>query len=336
MNGNGPEDELRQAFQGKRALVTGGLGFIGSNLARRLAALGSEVLVVDALFPEQGGNRFNLADADKGKIAIEIADLRDTPLDRLVDGRDYLFSLAGQTSHQGSMEAPLDDLDLNCRVALALLEACRRKAPGISVVYTSTRQLYGKPRSLPVDETHPISPPDINAIHKLAAEQYHLLYRRVYGVKSSILRLTNTYGPRMRVKDARQTFIGIWLRALAEGKPFEVWEGGQKRDFTYASDMVEALLLAASHPKAQGEVFNIGGGGAVTLKNLADRLIEAFGGGSYVLKEFPAERKRIDIGDYEADDRKFREASGWAPRVSLDEGLKRTLDYYRAHLAHYL
>ena len=336
MNGNGSEDELRQAFQGKRALVTGGLGFIGSNLARRLAGLGADVLVVDALFPEQGGNRFNLADAAGGKLAIEIADLRTAPLDRLVDGRDYLFSLAGQTSHQGSMEAPLEDLDLNCRVALALLEACRRKAPGISVVYSSTRQLYGKPRFLPVDESHPIAPPDINAIHKFAAEQYHLLYRRVYGIRSSVLRLTNTYGPRMRVKDARQTFIGIWLRALAEGKPFEVWEGGQKRDFTYADDMVEALLLAVSHPKAQGEVFNIGGGGSVTLKNLADRLIAAHGGGRYVLKEFPAERKRIDIGDYEADDRKFRAATGWAPRVSLDDGLKRTLDYYRVHLAHYL
>jgi UDP-glucose 4-epimerase len=330
------ESDLRGAFQGKRALIAGGLGFIGSTLARRLAGLGAEVLAVDALLPGQGGNRFNLADAEGKTLAVEIIDLRQGQLDRLVAGRDFLFNLAGQQSHQGSMDAPLDDLDLNCRVALSLLEACRRAAPGITAVYTSTRQVYGKPRALPVDESHPLAPVDINGIHKLAGETYHLLYQRLYGIKSAVLRLTNTYGPRMRVKDARQTFIGLWLRNLVEGQPFEVWEGAQLRDFTYVDDAVNALLLAACEPKAQGAAFNLGGDGALSLRELADKLVAAHGGGSYVLKQFPPERKRIDIGDYQADDRRFRAASGWAPRVPLEEGLKRTLDYYRAHLAHYL
>jgi len=330
------ESDLRKAFQGRRALVAGGLGFIGSTLARRLAGLGAEVLAVDALLPDQGGNRFNLAGAEDKSLAVEILDLRQGHLDRLVAGRDFLFNLAGQQSHQGSMDAPLEDLDLNCRVALSLLEACRRESPGVTAVYTSTRQVYGKPRSLPVDESHPLAPVDINGIHKLAGENYHLLYHRLYGLKAAVLRLTNTYGPRMRVTDARQTFIGLWLRALVEGKPFEVWEGGQLRDFTYVDDAVEALLLAACQPKAQGQAFNLGGGGAVSLKALADTLVAVHGGGSYALKQFPPERKRIDIGDYQTDDRRFRQASGWEPRVPLEEGLKRSIDYYRAYLAHYL
>jgi len=330
------ESDLQGAFRGKRALVAGGLGFIGSTLARRLAGLGAEVLAADALLPDQGGNRFNLAGAEGKNLAVEILDLRQGHLDRLVQGRDFLFNLAGQQSHLGSMDAPLDDLDLNCRVALALLEACRKSAPGMTVVYTSTRQVYGKPRSLPVDESHPLAPVDINGIHKLAGEQYHLLYRRVYGIRSSVLRLTNTYGPRMRVKDARQTFIGLWLRDLIEGKPFEVWEGAGLRDFTYVDDAVEALLLAACQPKAQGQAFNLGGGAALSLKDLAGKLVAGFGGGGYALKQFPPERKRIDIGDYQADDRRFRAASGWEPRVPLEEGLKRSLDYYRVNLAHYL
>ena len=330
------ESALREAFQGKRAVIAGGLGFIGSNLARRLAGLGAQVLAVDALLPEQGGNRFNLADAAGDRLAVEILDLRNESLERLVEGRDFLFNLAGQQSHQGSMDAPLDDFDLNCRVALSLLEACRSKAPGIAVVYTSTRQVYGKPRSLPVDESHPLAPVDVNGIHKLAGENYHLLYHRLHGLKTAVLRLTNTYGPRMRVKDARQTFIGVWLRNLVEGKPFEVWDGAQLRDFTYVDDAVEALLLAACQPKAQGETFNLGGDGAISLKDLADRLVAVHGGGTYALKQFPPARKRIDIGDYQADDRRFRDASGWTPRVPLAEGLKRALDYYRANLAHYL
>lgn len=329
------ETTLRAAYAGARAIVAGGLGFIGSNLARRLGTLGADVLVVDALPPDLGGNRHNL-DGAQGRIAVEIADLRTADIAPFVAGRQYLFNLAAQTSHQGSMDAPLDDLDLNCRVALRLLEACRKASPTVAVVFASTRQVYGRPNYLPVDERHPVAPVDVNGVHKLAAEAYHTLYRKVYGVKSSVLRLTNTYGPRMRIKDAHQTFLGVWLRAVLEGRRFEVWEGEQLRDLTYVDDAVDALLLAGAAPKAEGGVFNIGGGRRVALKHLAKTLVAVHGGGDYSIEPFPATRKRIDIGDYHADDRLFRRITGWKPRVALKDGLARTLDYYRGNLAPYL
>jgi len=329
------EKALRAAYAGARVTVAGGLGFIGSNLARRLGTLSADVLVVDALLPELGGNRHNL-DGAQGHIAVEIADLRTADVAPFITGRQYLFNLAAQTSHQGSMDAPFDDLDLNCRVALRLLDACHKAAPAIGVVFASTRQVYGKPNYLPVDERHPLAPVDVNGIHKLAAEAYHTLYRNVYGVRSSVLRLTNTYGPRMRIKDARQTFLGVWVRAVLEGRRFEVWEGEQLRDLTYVDDAVDALLLAAMTAKAEGGIFNIGGGRRVALKRLADALVAAHGGGGYSIEPFPATRKRIDIGDYHADDRRFRRITGWKPRVVLKDGLARTLDYYRRNLAAYL
>jgi len=329
------EERLRAAFAGARVAIAGGLGFIGSNLARRLGDLGAEVLVVDALLPDLGGNRHNL-DGARGRIAVEIADLRASDTIPFVEGREYLFNLAGQTSHQGSMESPFDDLDLNCRVALRLLEACRKVAPEIFVVFASTRQVYGKPRYLPVDEQHPLAPVDVNGIHKLAAEAYHTLYREVYGIKSSVLRLTNTYGPRMRIKDARQTFLGVWLRAVLEERPLEVWDGEQLRDLTYVDDAVDALLLAAAVPETDGGAFNIGGGRRIALKRLADALIAANGGGDYTIEPFPDARKRIDIGDYHADDRLFRRITGWKPRVALKDGLVRSLEYYRDNLAAYV
>ncbi len=328
-------ERLRAAFAGARVMIAGGLGFIGSNLARRLGELGAEVLVVDALLPDTGANRSNLEGA-RGRIAVEVADLRDADCVPFVEGRDYLFNLAGQTSHQGSMDAPLDDLDLNCRAALRLLEACRKSAAEITVVFASTRQVYGRPHYLPVDERHPLAPVDVNGIHKLAAEAYHALYRDVYGIKSVVLRLTNTYGPRMRIKDARQTFLGVWLRAALEGRVFEVWEGEQLRDLTYVDDAVEALLLAGAVPEAEGGAFNIGGGRRIALKRLAETLVAVNGGGRYTIEPFPVVRKRIDIGDYHADDRLFRGMTGWKPRVALKDGLARTLDYYRGNLAVYL
>lgn len=329
------EKALRAAYAGARVIVAGGLGFIGSNLTRRLGTLGADVLVVDALLPELGGNRHNL-DGAPGRIAVEIADLRTADAVPFVAGRQYLFNLAAQTSHQGSMDAPQDDLDLNCRVALRLLEACRQAAPEIGIVFASTRQVYGKPNYLPVDERHPLAPVDVNGVHKLAAEAYHTLYRNVYGVRSSVLRLTNTYGPRMRIKDARQTFLGVWVRAVLEGRRFEVWEGEQLRDLTYVDDAVDALLLAATTAKAEGGIFNIGGGRRVALKRLADALVAAHGDGDYSIEPFPATRKRIDIGDYHADDRQFRRVTGWKPQIALKEGLARTLAYYRGNLAAYL
>ncbi|MCS6289242.1 MAG: GDP-mannose 4,6-dehydratase [Nitrospira sp.] len=323
-------------FSGSRALVTGGLGFIGSNLARELVGRGAQVTLVDSLVPEYGGNVFNIQDMD-GNIRVNISDVRDEHSFRhLIQGQDFLFNLAGQTSHLDSMENPYTDLEINCRAQLSILEACRRYQPKIKIVFASTRQIYGKPDYLPVDEKHLLRPVDVNGINKMAGEWYHILYNNVYDIRSCALRLTNTYGPRMRIKDARQTFLGVWIRLLAEGKPFDVWEGHQLRDFSFVSDVVDAMLLAAVSEEANGQVFNLGGESAISLKDLAELLVKVAGTGRYVQRSFPGERKRIDIGDYYANFQNIRTTLGWEPKVSLEQGLHRTVEFYRLHLAHYL
>jgi UDP-glucose 4-epimerase len=323
------------AWAGRSVLVTGGLGFIGSNLARRLVTAGAKVTLVDSLVPEYGGNLYNV-DGLQDAVRINISDVRDRySFRQLIDGQDVLFNLAGQTSHQDSMVDPFTDLDINCTSQLAILEACRHHNSAVRVVFASTRQIYGRPDYLPVDENHPIRPTDVNGINKTAGEAYHLLYNNVYGVRTCSLRLTNTYGPGMRIKDARQTFLGIWIRLALEGRPFAVWGGEQLRDFNHVDDVVDALMLAATSEAAVGQAFNLGSAQVVSLKALADMLVQANGGGTYEVHAFPAERKRIDIGDYYADFSRFG-ALGWSPRVELAEGLAGTLAFYRQHLDHYL
>ena len=329
--------DFHAVFHQKRVLVTGGLGFIGSNLAHRLVELGAHVTLVDSLVPEYGGNVFNV-NGIEDRVTVNIADVRDPhSMQHLVVGQDYLFNLAGQTSHLDSMSDPYVDLDINCRAQLSILEACRHRNSEIRVVFASTRQIYGKPDGLPVDESHLLRPVDVNGINKMAGEWYHILYNNVYGVRACALRLTNTYGPRMRIKDARQTFLGIWIKLLLRNKPFEVWGGDQKRDFTYVMDAVDAMLLSACNEKAWGRVFNLGGDAVVTLRQLAQLLVDANQQrGGFRTCEFPADRARIDIGNYYANDQLIRDALGWQPQVSLDDGLRRTLGYYREHIDHYL
>jgi UDP-glucose 4-epimerase len=323
-------------YAGAKVMITGGAGFIGSNLALRLAELGAHVVVVDSLIPESGGNLANLSGFET-RLGIELVDLRDrAAIRRLVGDQNFIFNLAAQIAHLASMVEPLVDLDINAAAQLALLEDCRALNRQAVIVYASTRQIYGRPDYLPVDEAHPVRPVDVNGINKLAGENYHLLYHRVYGMPTVALRLTNTYGPRMRIKDARQTFLGIWLRRVIEGGSFEVWEGAQKRDLTYVDDAVEAFLHAAATPACFGRFFNVGGPPPVSLSELARLTVEVGGAGSFETKSFPADRKRIDIGDYWACDRSFREATGWAPKVALADGLARSFDYFRAHLAAYL
>ena len=327
---------FQAAFKGAPVVILGGLGFIGSALARRLVDLGSDVLVVDNQLPGSGANPFNLNGLDK-QLRVLAADIRDSDALRPhLSGCKYLFNLAAQTSHQGSMAEPLLDLDVNCRAPLALLELCRAVNPKINIVFASTRQVYGQPDYLPVDEKHPVRPVDVNGIDKLAGEEFHRLFHQVYGIRCCSLRLTNTYGPGMRIADARQTFVGIWLHMILKGQPFEVWGGDQLRDFTYVDDAAEAFLAAAVSDASAGKVFNIGGNGAVTLRQLADLVIAANGGGRYEIREFPAEHKRIDIGDYYSDDRLFRAATGWMPRTSLTDGIAKSLAYFRANLSHYV
>jgi UDP-glucose 4-epimerase len=323
-------------FQGSRVMITGGLGFIGSNLAFRLVDQGAEILLVDSLTPEYGGNLFNIAGI-KNRVKVNISDVRDEHSMRyLVQGQDYLFNLAGQTSHLDSMQDPYADLEINCRAQLSILETCRKYNPKIKIVFASTRQIYGKPDYLPVDENHLLRPVDVNGINKMAGEWYHILYNNVYGIRSCALRLTNTIGPRMRIKDARQTFVGIWICRAIQGQPIEVWEGHQLRDFTYVDDAVEAFLLAARQESANGQVFNLGGDCVISLKDLAALLVEVNAGGEYVMRSFPADRKRIDIGDYYSDYSNIRSVLGWEPKISLRDGLRRSLTYYREHLDKYL
>jgi len=325
-----------QAFNGKRVLITGGLGFIGSNLARTLVKLGAQVTILDSLIPEYGGNRRNVHGLEK-KLSINLSDVRDRhSLPEFLRGQHFLFNLAGQTSHMDSMSDPETDLEINCRAQLTLLEACRKHNPKLRVVFASTRQIYGRPDYLPVDEKHPLRPVDVNGINKLAGEEYHLLYSQVHGVPSTVLRLTNTIGPRMRVKDARQTFVGVWIKQILAGQPIEVWGGDQRRDFTYVDDAVEAFLLAATQPAAVGGVFNLGGVGQVSLRELAETLVEVAGEGSYRVRKFPADRRKIDIGDYYSDWRLIESTLGWKPKTTIRQALSKTLSYYRKEMPYYL
>lgn len=325
------------SYAGSRVLITGGMGFIGSNLARRLVSEGAHVTIVDSLEPQYGGNRWNIADI-VDRVEVHIADVRDTSaMGEVIQGRDFLFNLAAQTSHVGSMLEPEVDFAINAQAQLAIVECCRKQNPTIKIVYASTRQLYGRPRYLPVDENHPIHPVDVNGISKLAGEQLHQLYSDVYGVRACVLRLTNVYGPAMRIKDARQTFLGIWVRKLLEGDPIPIFgDGKQLRDFVYVDDCVVALLLAGAGEQTNGRVFNVGGEEVVSLSEVARTMIGLGHGGELELLPFPQERRAIDIGDYYSDFSLFRRECGWLPSVRLVEGLRRTVDFYRDHLHRYL
>jgi UDP-glucose 4-epimerase len=327
---------MKTDFTDARVLITGGLGFIGSNLARRLVALKANVTLVDSLIPDYGGNLFNITGLED-RLKVNISDVRDTySIQHLVRGKDFLFNLAGQTSHLDSMVNPLPDLEINCRAQLAILEACRAANKQIKIIFASTRQIYGRPLHLPVTESHPLNPTDINGINKMAAEKYHLLYSEIYGIHTAAIRLTNTIGPRMRIRDARQTFMGLWIRNLLEHQPIEVWGGKQLRDFTDVEDAIDALLLVAASPASRGEVYNLGGNEVIELAALAKLMVNVNGDGEFRICPFPPERQAIDIGGYYADFSKIRTELCWNPKTPLRETIETTLEYYRVHRSHYL
>ncbi|MGI8918040.1 MAG: NAD-dependent epimerase/dehydratase family protein [Pyrinomonadaceae bacterium] len=319
-------------------LITGGLGFIGSNLARHLAMLDDvKVIILDALIPGQGGNRFNLRGVE-GRVAVHLGNMGDDHVvNHLVAGVDCVFNLAGQASHMESLLHPQRDLELNCSAQLTLLEACRNFNPHVKIVFTSTRQVYGRPVYLPADEHHTAAPVDINGIHKLTAEQYHLLYHRLYGTRAVCLRLTNTYGPRQLLSHNAQGFIGWFVRQAILGEVIELYGAGlQRRDVNYVDDVIDALLLAGVSERADGEIFNLGGGDPVTLVDVATELIALTGRGTVHTVPFPPEQKLIDIGNCWLSCRKIEAALGWRPHTSLRVGLARTIEFYRQHITHYL
>ena len=321
-------------WRNRRVLVTGGAGFLGSNLCHALAARGARVVALDGFLFGGGASRVNLEGAD---VELVEGDIREMDLRNLCEGRDVIFNLAAQTSHMGGQRDPLADIAVNAVAQVRLIQAAREAAPEAVVVHASTRQFYGRPMYLPVDENHPVNPPDANGVSKFAGEQYWMLEHRVHNRPVVSLRLTNCYGPRLRIRDARQTFLGIWIRCVLEDKPFEVWGGEQLRDLTYVDDVTEAFLAAAAAPECHGRIFNIGGPPPASLLELAEMTVRASGGtAKFTTREFPADRARIDIGSYHANDAAFRAAAGWSPRVGLEEGIRRSLDWYRPRLAAYL
>ena len=318
-------------------MITGGLGFIGSNLARQLAGLGADVLLVDSLIPEYGGNLFNISGIED-RVRVNIADVRQqSTMNYLVRGQDVIFNLAGQVSHIDSMEDPYTDLEINCRSQLSLLEACRRYNPAVKVVYAGTRQVYGRPDSVPVSETHLVRPTDVNGINKAAGEYYHLVYNNVFGVRSCSLRLTNVYGPRQLIKHNRQGFIGWFIRLAIENREIQIYgDGRQIRDFVYVDDVADAFLRAGASEAANGQVFNVGGTQPIAHRDLVELLISVAGTGRYRFVEWPPEKKAIDIGDFYADSSLIRRSLGWAPVTPLRDGFAATIDFYRAHMAEYV
>jgi len=323
-------------YRGKKVLVTGGLGFVGSNLAIHLIEAGASVTLVDSMEPNCGGNLFNIEPV-KNKVDVIQGDVRDLPLmRRLVSGCGFVFSLAGSVSHIESMQDPFKDLQLNCVGPLTVLEACREINRDASIVYSATRQSYGRPQSLPIVESHPLKPIDVNGINKLAAESYHRVYHQAYGMRTVSLRLVNTFGPRQFVRHSRQGFAGWFVRKAIDGEEIQVFGDGQQlRGFNYVDDVARALMIAGTMTDGRGEAFNLGGIEPFTLEHFVKVLLEITGRGTYRIVPFPPEKKAIDIGSVYCAWTKFHEASGWKPQVGLEAGLKRTVDYYQRFHAHY-
>lgn len=331
-----PPADLVAAYAGRRCMVAGGLGFIGSNLAIRLVDLGARVLIVDSLIPAYGGNFFNVAGI-RDRVHVNVADVRDPhAMEYLVRGQDFIFNLAGQIGHLESMEAPIDDLRVNTEGPVNVLEACRRVNRDARILYASTRQVYGRPLYLPVDEAHPLQPIDCNAVSNLAGEQYHRVYAAAHGIRSTCLRLTNTYGPRQMMKDetGRYAFISYWIRRVIDRLPLQVMGGTQGRDYTFIDDCVEAMLLAAAGATTASVTYNLGGEPMSHLA-LADLLIDVAGGGSIELTELPDERRAIDPGVIALDHARITDALGWRPVTALRDGLASTVEYYRRHRDRY-
>ncbi|MBV9538927.1 MAG: NAD-dependent epimerase/dehydratase family protein [Acidisphaera sp.] len=325
---------LQADWTNRRVLVTGGAGFLGANLCQALVQRGARVTALDGFLFGSGANPANLDGVD---VELVRADIREVDLRPLCEATDVIFNLAAQTSHMGGQRDPLADIAVNAVAQVRLIQAAREAAPAAVVVHASTRQFYGRPLRLPVDETHPVNPPDANGVSKFAGEQYWMIEHRTAGRPVVSLRLTNCYGPRLRIRDGRQTFLGLWLRCVLEGRPFEVWDGAQLRDLTYVDDVTDAFLRAAATPACHGRIYNIGGAPPASLREIADLLVRVCDGhAAYATRPFPAERALIDIGSYHADDRLFRADAGWAPTVGLDEGVRRSLDWFRPRLARYV
>jgi UDP-glucose 4-epimerase len=329
--------EYREFYRGRKVLITGGLGFIGSNLAHQLVELGADILIVDSLIPDYGGNLFNV-DGIADRVRVNIADVRQaSTMNYLVRDRDVIFNLAGQVSHIESLRDPYADLEINCRSQLTILEACRYNNRGAKVVFAGTRQVYGRPDSLPVTEAHLVRPTDVNGINKAAGEYYHLVYNNVFGVRACSLRLTNVYGPRQLIRHNRQGFIGWFIRLAIDNAAIQIYgDGSQRRDFVYVADAADAFLRAGADDACNGEVFNVGGNEPISHRDLSALLVAIAGSGRVEYIAWPPEKKAIDIGDFYADSSKFTRLTDWKPTITLRDGLQQTVAFYRTHFDRYV
>ena len=329
--------DFKDFYRDKNVLVTGGLGFIGSNLVIKLVGLGAEVTVVDSMIPAYGGNLFNIEPV-KDKIKVNYSDVRDeNSMNYLVQGQDCIFNLAGQVSHIDSMKDPYTDLEINCKSQLSILEACRKFNDQVKIIFAGTRGQYGKTGGGPVDEDHLMHPTDVNGINKLAGEWFHILYNNVYGIRACSLRLTNTFGPRHIMKNSRQGYLAWFIRQAIDNEDIKIFgDGQQKRDFTFVDDVAEAFLMAMASDKADGEIFNLGSGRGVSVLESAEKIVAAAESESKIeVVPFPEEKKKIEIGDYIADTSKIKAALGWQAKTSFEDGLKPTVDFYRQFKARY-
>lgn len=326
---------MNRAYKNKNVLITGGLGFIGSNLAISLVEQGAKVTLVDALIKDYGGNTFNI-DPIKDKVKIDYADIRDSKkMNQFVQGQEIIFNLAGTLSHVDSMSDPMTDLEINCRAQLSLLESVRKYNPKVKIVFAGTRNQYGKAIQLPVTEQHPQEPTDINGINNIAAEKYHLMYTKVYGIDTVSLRMTNTFGPRHQMRHSRQGVLNWFIRQIMDGQVITLYgTGKQIRDINYIDDVVDALMRVASSEKGWGEAYNLGGIPA-SLIDFVREVIDIVGNGKLQIEPFPKERKAIEVGDYIASWEKMKKIYGWKPKTSLRKGIKKTVEYYRKYKQYY-
>ncbi|MBU4501414.1 MAG: GDP-mannose 4,6-dehydratase [Nanoarchaeota archaeon] len=328
--------DFESFYKDKRVLITGGLGFIGSNLAIMLVNIGADVTIIDSLDKNCGGNEYNI-DSVKDKIKVIKADIRDKDVIRdAVEGQQIIFNLAGHLSHKRSMKQPELDMSLNIFTSLSLLDACKKNRKGVKIVYTGTRGQYGKIIKNPVDENHPHNFIDVNGISKQTAERLHFLYSELYPqIRVTSARLTNCYGPRHQMKDPSQGFISVFIRKAIDNETLELWGGKQTRDLNFVNDVVNVLLLLGSEEKANGQMFNVGSGVDNTLENFANLIVKLCRSGEIKSISMPEDNAKIDIGNYKADISKLKRLFGWEPKTNIEEGLKKTIDFYKKNKEEY-
>ena len=328
--------EIGDGFRGARALVTGGMGFTGSNLAISLVEAGADVTIVDAMIPGYAGNRFNIAPIES-RVTVNFCDVRDVnAMNHLVRGQDFVFHLAGQVDHILSMSDPFPDIDINIKGTAVVMEALRLHNPRANVIYTGTRGQYGPAVSLPVNEEAPTHPKGIYEISNLTAEKIIQVYYDARGIDAVLLRLTNVYGPRAQMKHPRYGVVNWFVRLAIDDATIKVFGDGKiLRDFLYIDDAVEAIMMSALAPKAAGEVLNVGVDKPTDFIELAETLIDVAGSGRWEFAPFSPERKAQEPGDFYSDISKIKRLVGWQPRTTLRDGLRRTIEFYRANKAHY-